>query len=604
MSAAQGTYSRSQLLLDITQGNRIATASYPAGPQPRLGLLASGSTGAITGWGAARRRAASAPAELEPGLLASAPRAGAAYAGTAPGIDAAAAARRDGSVAVLSLGSAATLTARAEALLAPGRLVVADLPGGTGGAADLHALVAARSPGETLLAVQVLPDGAGGDLLWAGAAGLQGAAGGSLTSASTGEDGLISSVDLAPTILHSLGAPVPAAMDGREIRTAPSPTGAALRGLMRRLRVISSRRLPALAWLLAACLALVLLAWRSPRLRRRALRSAALAVLWAPVAVLLPAALEPGAGAEYAMICSACLALGALSDIALAWPRAAILPASAAVAAVTVDALAGSQLLIRSLLGPDPAGGARFHGIGNELKAPLAVLVLAAVAGALFRATHGRRAASAMACAGALLALVEGAARIGAGVGGVILVCFSFALAAAMLLPGPVDRRRAAAVILSPVAGLVALAAVDLLSAHGTGHYSGSVLHASSAAEVRDLISRRLSASRQALESGLMPLATLAALAFACWALIRRRGLLAAVSCDPGWEAALVGAVAAGILGALVEDSGPLLLVTAMGALACVLAYVGAPEPGASGKHGGEVVDADGQRHDRAARRQ
>jgi len=91
-------------------------------------------------------------------------------------------------------------------------------------------------------------------------------------------------------------------------------------------------------------------------------------VLWAPVAVLLPAALEPSAPVEYLIIVLACLALGALSDRLLAWPRAPLAPAAVAIVALVVDALAGAQLLMRSLLGPDPILGARFYGIGNELK--------------------------------------------------------------------------------------------------------------------------------------------------------------------------------------------------------------------------------------------
>ena len=49
---------------------------------------------------------------------------------------------------------------------------------------------------------------------------------------------------------------------------------------------------------------------------------------------------------------------------------------------------------MRSLLGPNPILGARFYGIGNELKSGLAVLVLAAVAAALYPAVRGRRAAA------------------------------------------------------------------------------------------------------------------------------------------------------------------------------------------------------------------
>ena len=211
---------------------------------------------------------------------------------------------------------------------------------------------------------------------------------------------------------------------------------ASLRALMARLRVIGGRRLKALGCLLGAwALLLLALAAPWPRARAWAMRAGALGVLWAPVAVLIPAALEPSAPVEYATIALACLALGALTDALVPWPRAVLAPAIVAVLALTADALAGTQLLMRSLLGPDPILGARFYGIGNELKSGLAVLVLAAVAAALYPAVRGPRAALAMASAGVVLAVVEGSARIGAGVGGVILVSFGFAVASVMLLP-------------------------------------------------------------------------------------------------------------------------------------------------------------------------
>ncbi len=162
---------------------------------------------------------------------------------------------------------------------------------------------------------------------------------------------------------------------------------------MARLHVIGPRRLRALGWLLIAWLVLLLACARWPRARAWAMRAGALGVLWAPVAVLIPAALEPSAAVEYVTIALACLALGALTDLLLPWPRALLAPAIVAVIALAADALAGTQLLMRSLLGPDPILGARFYGIGNELKSGLAVLVFAAVAAAVYPSIRGRRAA-------------------------------------------------------------------------------------------------------------------------------------------------------------------------------------------------------------------
>ncbi len=297
-------------------------------------------------------------------------------------------------------------------------------------------------------------------------------------------------------------------------------------------------------------------------------------MMWTPVAVLVPAALEPSRGLELALIVAICFALGALTDWLVPWPRAPLAPAVVAVLALTVDALAGTQLLMRSLLGPNPAFGARFYGIGNELKSGLAVLVFTAVAAALYPAVRGRRAAATMACAGILLAVVEGSARIGAGVGGVILVSAGTAVATVMLLPGAFNRKRALIVMAAPVIGLVALAAIDLTTAHGSGHFTGSVLDARSPGDIRDIIVRRYSAAWEELKNHLMPLATALALLASAIAIRNRERVFAPVNSDPAWLAALSGGLTAGVVGALTEDSGPELLVVAVFVLGCVLSYL------------------------------
>jgi hypothetical protein len=319
------------------------------------------------------------------------------------------------------------------------------------------------------------------------------------------------------------------------------------------------------------------------------MRVGALGVLWAPVATLVSAALEPGATVEYATIALACLALGALTDALLPWPRAPLAPAIVTVIALVADALLHTQLLMRSLLGPNPILGARFYGIGNELKSGLAVLVFAGVAAASYpvaassaegRRRDGTRAAAAIAGAGVLLALVEGSARIGAGVGGVLLVSAGTAVATVMLLAGRVTRRRALIALISPLAGLVLLAVLDLATAHGSGHYTGSILHARSAGDLRDVLVRRYDAAWRELKNHAMPVATAFAVLCAAFGLRRRDRLLAPVESDPVWLAALAGGLAAGVVGALVEDSGPVLLLVAVFALGCVLSYLwGRPVP-------------------------
>jgi hypothetical protein len=589
ISATQGAYSSAQLLLDIGQGARVASSAYDTPQPPALSFAQRGNTGLIDGWTAAVRRADDAPQLLRPGLLGASVPAGAAYAGVSgePQLDAIAAADRRGRVGAISLGSAQTLPRRIAALRADKRLVVGNLPQGPEGVAELRALARARPSGELLLAVERAPDEHGHELLWGGIAGLSGGGGRELSSHTTNQHGLIAAVDLAPTMLDYLGLPVPADMRGERIETDGPLHAASLRSLERRLHVVGGRRLKALGCLLAAWALLLLGAGAIPRAKPRrrsasawALRVGALAVMWAPVAVLISAALEPSAAVEYATIALACLLLAAVTDALLPWPRAPLAPALGSILALVLDALAGTQLLMRSLLGPNPILGARFYGFGNELKSGLAVLVLAAIAAALYPAVRSRRAAVVTGALGALLAAIEGAARLGAGVGGAILVAAAFAVAAVLLLPGGVSRGRVLLVLASPLVALVALALIDLATAHGSGHYTGSILHARSPGDLRDVIVRRYGAAWKELKNHAMPFATALALIYGIVGVRLRERLLAPVGGDPAWLAALAGGFTAGVIGMLVEDSGPVLLVVAVFALGCVCAYLwGRPAP-------------------------
>jgi hypothetical protein len=612
MSATEGSYTTEQLLLDITQGARIAASAYAHPRPPALTLRPVAGGAVVEGWAAARRRAEAAPQLLRPGLLASSIPGGGAYAGItgADHTDGAAAADSEGRVAAVSLGSPTTLPARITALDRVKRLVVGDLPGGDEGYAALRALSSARGNAELLLVVQRAADRPGGELLWLGAAGLAGGGHRELTSRTTNQRGLVSAIDLAPTVLgHLRLEPAPADMRGYPLATDGPLRASSLSSLLQRLQALGGRRLRALACLLGlwALLLLAAVVWPGRRhgTVRWALRVGALAILWAPVAALVGAAIEPGAALEYAVIALTCVTLGVLTDRLLPWPRAPLAPAITALVALVADALAHTQLLMRSLFGPNPILGARFYGFGNELKSALAVLALAAVAAALYpaaRATRDaqvradRRAVATFAAVGTLLAFLEGSARVGAGVGGVILVSAGTAIAVVMLLPGRLTRRRALIVLISPVAGLVALAALDLATAHGSGHFSGSILHARSAGDIRDLIVRRYSAAWQELRNHAMPVATAFALLCAAVGISRRERLLAPVGGDRLWLAALAGGLAAGFTGALSEDSGPVLLVVAVFTLGCLVAYLWG-RPSVSIEHGLGAPRARAGRH-------
>ncbi|HEY2630922.1 MAG TPA: hypothetical protein VGI26_00920 [Solirubrobacteraceae bacterium] len=623
VSATQGKYVADQMLLDITQGARVAYSAYsPTYPPSLSSLSLDPPMGAqVEEWPAVLERAKRAPQLLDPGLLASSIPGGAGYAPAdgpevsgATGIsihtfkrgssltrfDWTLAADRSGKIAAIAFGPPRTFLARVAKLRATRRLVVADLPVGAQGYADLRSLAATRAPNELLTVIQSAREVTGNELLWLSFAGL-GPGERTLTSQTTNQNGLVASIDVAPTILRHFNLPIPLDMRGKPIRTDGTLHIASLRALKARLGVISSRRIAAIGWVVVAWLILLAcaslpLGARAARKRRTAwgMRTGALAVLWIPAAQLIPAAIEPSRTAEFALLVTSCFVLALLTDRLLPWPRAPLATAIVAVVALSVDALAHTQLLIRSLLGPNPILGARFYGIGNELKSGLTVLVFTAVAAALYPAVRSRRTASVMAGAGIALAIVEGSARIGAGVGGVILVSAGTAVATVMLLPGKVNRKRILIAMAAPVVALVGLAALDLLTAHGSGHFTGSILDARSASDIRDVIERRYSAAWDELRNHLMPVATAVALALSALAVWRRERVCAPVDSDPAWMAALSGGLTAGVVGALSEDSGPVLLVVAVFMLGCVLAYLwGKPpaqqQPVASTTSGGAV---------------
>ncbi len=563
-SASQGRYDRIQALLDITQGTRVSLATYnPKRPSP-LVYLQDGTAARLGGWAAITRRADDAPAKLQPGLLAQSVPRGAGYAGVRgeSRADAIVAADRLGRIAQASIGSAGDVADRAQALLMRRALVVAGLPEGAAGDAALDRLIALRRADELLIVTQTPPTVTGAQLLPIGTLGLGGTPGGELTSETTHVDGVVAGIDIAPTALKHLRLPVPETIKGQPMTSQPGRDAAGLERLADRLRVVVPRRLPALWTLLVSWLVLLLSAMliADRRGRRWAMRVGPLAVLWVPSVVLLTAALRPSRLLEFLLVSALTLVLGAVTDRLTAWPRGPAVPALVGLAAYVIDLIAGSPLIIRSLLGPNPLFGSRFYGIGNELEATLAALLMVAIGALLAGRGRSRGGVAAFAGGGLALALVVGAGRLGADVGAVITIGAAAGAGAVMMLPGGLTRRSATIAILAPVAGLALLAAVDLTTG-GDSHFTRTVLHADGSGALWDIVSRRYELAWKQLIRGLMPAVTLIALLAIAVGVRQRERVLERVDGDAGWRAALAGLLAAGFAGSLFNDSGPVLLV-------------------------------------------
>ena len=534
MSTGLGTVAPQQTYLDISQGNRVFDSLYDE-PLPPL-------TGDCPSWDeAVTERAKTAPAEIEPGLLSRT--------------------LHEAGIAI----SVAGRSACALGLMPGGR----DAPGAGGSfrvregslseaGVAAHALWLTGS-GALLIAI-ARPTGRNDDPLAIGIAG----AGfdGDLTSDSTRTNGYVLSTDIAPTILDHFGIAVPAEMSGEAMRAEGSVDPGAVEALGARMEVIGHRRGPVIGWSLLAWLGLLVLAAALTRgaVARPGVRLVALAVVYMPLLMLAGAALKPSEGAETLLVLLGAPLLAALTLALLRGYRALAAAAALTVFAYAVDVIAGSPLTSLSLLGPNPGLGVRFYGIGNELEALLAVLVVAGTGAGLagfFAAWERRRCGAAFLLVGLLCAFVFAAGRFGADVGAAIVFPVGAAAAAAAIAAR--SRRGALLVIAAPLAVLALLALIDLVSG-ANAHLTRSVLDAGGLGDLADVAQRRLQLSAHSFARPILllflPVVALV-VALAVWRRERLREWLGPV---PALQAGLIGAVAATVVGTLANDSGALLL--------------------------------------------
>ncbi|HVY97139.1 MAG TPA: hypothetical protein VHA54_09295 [Solirubrobacterales bacterium] len=564
MSAGLGKVPADQTYLDVGQGNRVFDSLYGS-DLPPLGRSAD-----CEAWDrAVSERAESAPAEIEPFLLRDEARShGIAvfYAARPPCVFGGAKGAREGRPggAVLEFAEASIGEARRAA----------------------HSL----GPADLLIAI-ARPTGRNDDPLAIGLAGR--GFEGNLTSDSTRLDGYVLSTDVAPTILTRFGLGVPGAMSGQAIRSEGSVDPSAVETLTARMEVISSRRGPVIGLSLAVwlgALALAALAGRG-RWARPGVRLVATAVVLLPVVLLLGAAIEPGQTAEamLAMLASPLLAAAFLAT--LGGYRALAAAAGLTVAAYAVDVVAGSPLTALSLLGPNPGLGVRFYGIGNELEALLAVLVVAGVGAGITGFAprcSPRAAATAFLAIGLGAAFVFAAGRFGADVGAAIVFPVGAAVAAAAVAAR--RRRTALLVLAAPLAVLALLALIDLVSG-ANAHLTRSVLDAGGLGDLADVAQRRLRLSAHSFTRPIvfafLPLIVLLAILAAA----RRERLRAWLRGRAAMRAGLLGALAATVVGTLANDSGALLLEIGAVYLLVFTAFAWAEGPATYGATAADEAD-------------
>jgi hypothetical protein len=303
------------------------------------------------------------------------------------------------------------------------------------------------------------------------------------------------------------------------------------------------------------------------RAGRAAARVLSLALVYLPLFCLIAAAIEPSVGAERLLVMLGSPLLAALTLASLGGYRALAVACAATVLSHTLDLIAGSPLTQLSLVGPNPAGGHRFYGIGNELEACLVVLILAGTGAALSSfalpgdgQSRQRRLAArgpaAILVVAAVFSFVFAYGRYGADVGAAITLPLGAAVAAALLAGRP---RLALLAFAMPIPALAILSAADLLTG-ANAHLTRTVLDAESGGDVLAVFGHRLREAGESFGRTILLVCLPLFIASAVVAWLRRDLIALWLRGLPAMRAGLLGALAATVVGTLANDSGALLL--------------------------------------------
>lgn len=216
---------------------------------------------------------------------------------------------------------------------------------------------------------------------------------GLLTSATTRQSGLISGVDILPTVLAWLNVPLPSDLAGHAVKVDLERT--TMNELLDQVKQIhhTYATRPAVIYtyvmlqiITLACAALLWL-WGKRRAGsiyaglRRGVRLALLALLWFPLLLLVEGVLGWNASGQ--------VVLGLLITVALlaaflqehrSLSHTTLIISGVTALAILIDGWSGATMMRHSYLGYDPVIGARFYGLGNEYEGVLIGSVILFVA--------------------------------------------------------------------------------------------------------------------------------------------------------------------------------------------------------------------------------
>jgi len=403
---------------------------------------------------------------------------------------------------------------------------------------------------------------------------------GLLTSASTRRRGIVTDGDLQATVAAITGAVPAEPAPGVSVGVIPDDGAPAerLAGLVELetfLTAMERIRYPLLTAYTAIVAALVLIGWRvAESMRARAsfgyvslvIRRALLFFLALPAGGTLLHIIERTPPSPARIITQL---LGATALVWLfaqfAWHKwgtgaAVALTGLVTAGVLAIDQLLGAPLSVSSLYSYSPLMALRFYGLGNE---GAAVLVGAALTGIALELDAARSTATTVRRA----TLAVGVVTVGIAVlpffGANVVVALwgtvTFAVFVVLARGGRFGWRQAALTL--AVAVLAVAAAVALDRAFGSGTHISRAVGEVSGGGLGDLALARLRTSLAIFGSSPLPAVVLVLVAGFAYFVARPRGVMAeTLQAHPLLKAALAAGFAGGALGAIVEDSGLVIL--------------------------------------------
>jgi hypothetical protein len=240
------------------------------------------------------------------------------------------------------------------------------------------------------------------------------------------------------------------------------------------------------------------------------------------------------------------------------------------VALLSLDVATGARLQTSSLLGYSLHTAARFTGLGHTAFAALASTTVLLGAIHLRYAPRRREALVAVACLFAFVILIDGAPSLGSDVGGILTLVPVFGLTMVVLSGRRISRR---ALLVAGAVTFVALTVatgIDLLRPAATQTHLGRLVHdvaRDGPSAFTTTVSRKLSVNFRSYKSPWSWTIVILSL-YMLYVLGWTRGWARLLPPRSPLRAGIVGALAIGLLGYAVNDSG--VVVTAL-----VFVYIG-----------------------------